>query len=181
MHADLADMKVSAKAIAAWLPAGRSLHAIAGTPLVELKLPEYEAAGLGKALCRTRAFHCIESGAKGAFARSICADSSRMLVVTSDMEPTVLGQTHDEIQTSASQEVVRRLFDLYMPIELVTLGASRASQFSMLENLIDFVRLYHRRASWLEANPLDVAIANLESHAGAPLVFDGARLFCEGT
>ncbi|WP_157122581.1 hypothetical protein [Bordetella flabilis] len=101
-------------------------------------------------------------------------------MVTAEMQPTVLGETHAEIQARAPQQTVRYLFDLGLPIELVSLGASRAQQFDTLDGLAAFVRLYHQRSSWLEGHPLDVAIAKLEHQSGAALVFDGSRLFCEG-
>lgn len=181
MQTDLTDIEIGAKAISAWLPAGRDLFMSSGTFLVELSLPEYEAAGLGKALCRVRPFHTSGSEPiSGAFARSICADSSRLFVVTTDQEPNVLGQSHDEVQARVSSETVRHLYDLGFPIELVTLGVTRADQFETLDQLADFVRLYHRRSSWLEGHPLDVAIATMESRLGATLVFDESRLFCQG-
>ncbi|WP_323025748.1 hypothetical protein [Castellaniella sp.] len=183
MQPDLISSDVGAKAVAAWCPPGRALVALAGTPLVELTLPEYSAAGLGRVLCRTRPFRIRDDeGQTGTFARSICADTSRLLVVTAEMEPTVLGQSHDEIQARAPREALKHLFDAGLPIELVTLGATRAEQFETLDLLAEFVRLYHRQASWLEGHPLDVAIARLEleSRPGASLVFEGTRLFCEG-
>ena len=183
MQPDLMGIDVSAKAVAAWCPPGRDLVVLSGTPIVELALPEYAAAGLGRALCRARPFRIKDrEGQTGTFARSICADTSRLLVVTEDMAPTVLGQAHDEIQARSSHGTLKHLFDAGFPIELVTLGATRADQFETLDLLTEFVRLYHRQASWLESHPLDVAIARLEleSRPGASLVFEGTRLFCEG-
>lgn len=178
MRTNKGEIEVAAKAIAAWLPVGRELAQIGGTPIIELALPEYAAAGLGRALCRSRPFRCDQ--ASGTIARSICADTSRFFVVTTDMQPHVVGLTHGQVQALAPAPTVRHLFDEGFPIELVSLGASRANQFPDLDQLTEFVRLYHRRASWLEGHPLDVAIAKLESQLGATLVFDGARLFCEG-
>lgn len=175
------EIEVSAKAVSAWCPGARDLFVVSSNPLIELALPEYEAAGLGKALCRVKPFRIKgNQEVSGVFARSVCADTSRLFVVTEDMGPTVLGQTHDEIQARAPQETLRYLFDLGFPIDLVTLGATRADQFDDLGHLADFVRLYHRRSSWLEGHPLDVAIATMEFRLGANLVFDGSRLFCQG-
>ncbi len=185
MQPGLTSIEVSTKAIAPWCPPGRNLTVLPGTPIIELSLPEYEAAGLGRVLCRARPFQIKDGEGEqaGTFARSICADTSRLLVVTDDMEPAVLGQAHDEIQAGAPREVRKALYDAGLPVGLVTLGAIRADRFESLELLIDFVRLYNRQASWLESHPLDVAIARLEleSRPGASLVFDGLRLFCEGT
>jgi len=178
---DPAALEVTAKAISAWIPPGCDLSIIPGTPIIELSLPEYDAAGLGRVLCRSRGFSASgANGVAGTLARSMCADTSRLFVVTAEMQPTVIGQAHDEIQALAPRATVRHLFDVGFPIELVSLGACRAAQFPDLDQLTAFVRLYHERASWLEAHPLDVAIAKLESQLGAALVFDGARLFCEG-
>lgn len=172
------DMEVSDESIAAWVAIDQAASLTGALPFVELELPEYAAAGLGKAFCRAKRFRCGATGQYGYIARSICADSSRFLIVTSQMRPVVLGHTHDELQTGAPKDWLLALYDQGMPIDLVSLAAVRAKQFQQLDELVEFVGLYHERASWLEAHPLDVAITNLESQSGAAIVFDGSRLFC---
>lgn len=174
------DLEVSGESIAAWAAIEQAVLLTGALPFVELELPEYAAAGLGKAFCRAKRFRCGETGQYGYIARSICADSSRFLIITSEMQPVLLGHTHDELQMDAPKDWLLSLYDQGMPVELVSLAAVHAKQFQQLNELIEFVGLYYERASWLEAHPLSVAIANLESQSGAAIIFDGSRLFCEG-
>lgn len=179
MDSFVTDMEVSGGSITAWAPLEQAAPLAGALPFVELALPEYAAAGLGKAFCRAKRFKCRDTGRYGYIARAICADSSRFLIVTTLMAPVVLGHSHDELQAGAPSDWLLALYDQGMPIELVSLAAVRASQFQEVGELVEFVNYYHKRASWLEAHPLDVAIANLESQSGAAIVFDGSRLFCE--
>jgi len=48
MQMDLAVLEISAAAVSDGLPAGRNLSTIAGAPIIEITLPEYDAAGFAR-------------------------------------------------------------------------------------------------------------------------------------
>jgi len=136
--------------------------------LMEVVIPEYERNGLGCALLKVVRYHFTDIGKFGAEGVSICADSSRGHMIYSDMAPRFVGCSHEEAQAEAPNEVLKSLYLLGLPVELVTLGALRYENFDSLNKLADFIKMYHRRASWIEAHPIEVAFANLEAFpAGA--------------
>jgi hypothetical protein len=139
--------------------------------LVLVDLSEYRREGLGKALLRVIRFRFEDKrdgksgkfdgqfGAKGA---SVCADSTRDIMVYADMNPVVVGLDNAEIRTNAPQHLSQRLYaEQLFPFELHTLALLRSTDYPNYDDLIAFVKHYHERASWIESHPMDVTFDNL--------------------
>lgn len=172
-------VKAKTTAFGNYIDPDRTLFDAPNLALVEVDLPEYERNGLGRALLKVVRFHFTDIGAYGIEGLSVGADSSRGIMVYEDMNPRVVGLTHSQAQADAPPELVRALFQAKLPNELITIGALRHAQFGSANSLIEFIRMYHARASWMEVHPAEVRLQNMEALIGAPSEFDWARLLPE--
>lgn len=159
---------------------GRKLVDMATASLVEVELPEYERNGLGKALLKVVRYYFEDLDAYGVEGMSIGADTSRGFMIYEDMKPVVAGKTHRDAMASAPPGLVKALIHRGLPIELVTLGVLRSSEFKSVDKLISFIEMYHQRASWMESHPFDVHLANVESETGDVAVFDWPSIAADG-
>jgi hypothetical protein len=146
--------------------------------LFEVDLPEYGRAALGRALLEVWQ-HVFDDGHTDMVGVSICAATSRSHLIHEGIQPIVVGPSHEAVQSFAGQELIRTLYALGFPVELVTLGVLRHGQFDGVEALAAFLRLYHVRASWLEAHPTEVLFSNIEADTGLASKFDWTLLLPE--
>ena len=172
-------VKAKTAAFGNFIDPDREMVDVPNLSLVEVDLPEYERNGLGRALLKVVRYHFEDIDKHGAEGMSIGANSSRGQMIYADMNPVVVGQTHTEVQEKAPAEVVKALYQRGLPIELVTLGALRHAQFPNIDELVKFIDLYHKRASWMESHPVEVRFANIEAMTGDAAVFDWPRLIPE--
>lgn len=172
-------VKAKAAAFGNFIDPDREMVDVPNLSLVEVDLPEYERNGLGRVLLKVVRYHFEDIDKCGAEGMSIGANSSRGQMIYADMNPVVVGQTHTEAQEKAPAEVVKALYQRGLPIELVTLGALRHAQFPGIDELVQFIELYHKRASWMESHPVEVRFANIEAMTGDTAVFDWPRLIPE--
>lgn len=148
--------------------------------LVEVDVPAYERNGLGRALLKVVRYEFTDIETFGVEGMSVAADSSGGYVVYEDMNPVLVGRNYAEAQAScADQSIVRELYARKLPMELVTLGALRASQFTNIDELVSFIAMYRARASWMELHPVQVRFADIEAQTGSPAVFDWDRLLMD--
>jgi len=156
----------------------RALADLPHLSLVLVDLPEYSRNGLGRALMKVVRYHFQDIDTFGCEGMSIGADTSRGMMIYEDMNPIIVGQSHDEAQAkfNVSAEVIKALYQRKLPIELVTLAALRAGEFATTEQLVEFVEMYHARASWMELHPVEVRFQNIEAEMGDKATFDWARL-----
>lgn len=157
----------------------REMADVPNLSLVEVDLPEYERNGLGRALLKVVRYHFKDINQYIAEGTSIVATISHGQLIYADMHPVVVGETHTEAQMKAPTEVVKALYQRGLPIELVTLGALRHAQFPSVDELAQFIDMYHKRASWMESHPVEVRFANIEALEGNAVVFDWPRLIPE--
>lgn len=121
--------------------------------LIEVDLAEYEERGLGKALMKVVRYRFVDIGQYGLEGISIGADTSRGKIIYADMSPVLVG-THFAVQSKVPADVIRALYQRKLPFELITLGALRHDQFESLDELVQFIEMYHKCASTIERNKL---------------------------
>jgi hypothetical protein len=129
--------------------------------LLEVELPEYERAGLGRALLRVLRYKFTDLNTFAVEGGALCANGSRKIMVYADMNPVWVGNNHTEAQSRAPKELLQRLYGERIPVEYVTLGALRYEQFPDYIQLAAFIQRYHEKASWIEANPIAVMFENI--------------------
>lgn len=172
-------VKAKTTAFGNYIDPDREMVDVPNLALVEVDLPEYERNGLGRALLKVVRYHFENIDKYGAEGMSIGASSSRGQMIYADMNPVVVGQTHSEVQDKAPADVIKALYQHGLPIELVTLGALRHAQFATVDQLIAFIDMYYKRASWMESHPVEVRFANIEALTGDTAIFDWPRLIPE--
>jgi hypothetical protein len=91
----------------------------------------------------------------------VSANGSRSITVYADMNPVWVGNNHTEAQSRAPKDLLRWLYGERIPIEYVTLGALRYEQYPDYSDLAEFIMRYQKKASWIEAHPLEVVFENL--------------------
>lgn len=158
----------------------RQLVDVPNLALIEVDLPEYARNGLGRALLQVVRYHFQDIDRYGAEGMSIGADSSRGHMIFADMNPVVVGLTHSAAQQCAPWDTLKALSQLDLPHELITLGALRCKQFDSIKKLLAFIELYYQRATWIEANPLEVRFSNFAAESGDSAPFDWDRIFASG-
>jgi len=139
--------------------------------IVEISLPEYARAGIGRALVKVIRFRLTDRDVQFCEAVSLCAASSRSLIVYEDMTPIVAGANHAQAQSGAPRELIAALYARGLPVELITLAALRHAEYPTFEALLGFVETYRVRSAWLESHPLDVALSNIVTRAGGVMPF----------
>lgn len=175
----MATVKAKTAVFGNYINLDREIVDVPHLSLVEVDLPEYERNGLGRALLKVVRYHFEDYDKRGAEGMSIGANSSRGHMIYADMNPVVVGHTHTEVQEKAPAEVVQALYRRGLPIELVTLGALRHAQYQNIDELVQFIGLYHKRASWMESHPVEVHFANIRAMTGDAAMFDWPRLIHE--
>lgn len=133
--------------------------------LVEVDLPEYTAAGLGRALLSVMRYEFTDLGKFGVEGMSVGAETSRGTMVYEDMRPALVAASHAELHAKAP-EVAAALRAKGYPPELVSIGVLRAADGRSVEELCTVIERYVERASWLESHPVEVKFANLDVLAG---------------
>lgn len=169
-------VKAKTTAFGNYIDPDRTLFDAPNLALVEVDLPEYQRNGLGRALLKVVRFHFTDTDQFGVEGLSVGADSSRGIMVYEDMNPRIVGITHLEAQSSAPADIVKVLYQAKLPPELITIGALRAAQYPSIDSLLEFIKTYHARASWMEVHPAEVRLQNMEASIGAPTAFDWTRL-----
>lgn len=157
----------------------RKLVDMPDATLVEVDLPEYERNGLGRALLKVVRYYFEDLNCYGVEGMSIGADTSRGFMIYEDMKPRVVGATHSEALEHAPPDLVKALFAKKLPMELITLGVLRRDDFPDVEALLEFIEMYHQRASWMESHPCEVHMSNVESETGDRAVFDWPRIVAD--
>lgn len=160
-------VKAKSSAFGHFIDPHRELFDAPQLALVRVDLPEYANSGLGRPLLRVMRFEFTDLGGKfGVEGMSVGADSSRGMMLYTDMNPEVVATSHTELQNRSPELAVALLKKGYPP-ELISIGVLRAAETDTdLDGLCRFIEVYHARASWIESHPVEVKFANLEAMSG---------------
>lgn len=160
-------VKAKSSAFGNYIDPQRALFDAPQLALVRVELPEYTHSGLGRALLAVIRYEFTDLGTFGVEGMSVGAASSRGIVVYEDMQPQVVASSHAELHARAPV-LAEGLRKHGYPPELISVGVLHAldteSVFS--EKLCHWIDVYHARASWIEAHPMEVRFASLEAMAG---------------
>jgi hypothetical protein len=174
--AELEAVKAKSTAFGNYIDLERKLADLPHLAFVEVDVPEYTRSGLGRVLMRVVRYHFQDIDKYGVEGMSLGADSSRGHMIYEDMNPTVVGMSHEEIQSRVPGDVLKPLYAEGLSVELVSLAVLRHARFASAAELLAEVSQFHRRASWLEAHPVEVRFANIEAASGEASAFDWERL-----
>lgn len=182
---DVQKMAVKAKTVAFgnFVDPERKLVDLPNLVLVAVELPEYSRNGLGKMLAKTVRYEFTDlDGQFGCEGMSVGAESSRAHMLYEDMNPVVLG-TFEEV-TSKAPAIAKILYARHFAPEIVALGVYAGTEMGIdpekpedVAKLISFVNKYYRRASYMEAHPMEVRMSNIEALVGESKPFDWTRIF----
>ena len=160
-------VKAKSSAFGNYIDPQRALFDAPQLALVRVELPEYTHSGLGRVLLSVMRYEFIDLDSKfGIEGMSVGADSSRGIMVYEDMQPEVVAMSHTELH-QRNPELADKLRKNGYPPELISIGLLHAGESdSTFEGVCDFIDVYHTRASWIEAHPVEVRFSNLEVMAG---------------
>ncbi len=167
MHPPVLDQYVTAnsRAFGSFIDPERVLFDAPQLSLIEVDLPEYHWAGLGRVLLQCLRYHFTDLGVYGVEGMSVGAESSRGVMVYEDMHPAMVAANHWELHETA-KDVAEALRKKGYPPELISVAVLRSKTITDFERLCNFIDVYHARSTWIESNPVEIRFATLEAMGG---------------
>ena len=159
----------------------RTLADLPSLAWVTLEAPEYRRNGLGKMVAKTLRYHFTDTDVYFCEAMVVGAECARARIVYTQDAPVLLGDYGDILD--ANPAVAQALRNLGLSPEQVGLGVVKAGEFGWsVQNtgqIIAFIELYGLRATWMESNYMEVAVANYEASQGQAQAFDWFNIGAE--
>lgn len=155
----------NSRAFGSFIDPDRVLFDAPQLSLIEVDLPEYRLAGLGRVLLQAMRFHFTDLGVYGVEGMSVGADSSRGLMVYEDMIPVVVAANHWELHQTTKDAADALRKKGYTP-ELISVGVLRSKSITDFDRLCNFIDVYHARSTWIESHPVEVRFASIDAMGG---------------